>query len=81
MRSAILALCLGSAAAFAPASRSAPRVAPVAAFEGELGAQPPLGFFDPLGLLENADQARFDRLRGVSFDPWIKGNRVLQTQL
>jgi hypothetical protein len=65
MRTAILALCLGSAAAFAPAARVATRVAPVAAFEEELGAQPPLGFFDPLGLLENADQARFDRLRGV----------------
>ena len=35
-------------------------------FENALGAQPPLGFFDPLGLLKNADQARFDRLREVS---------------
>jgi hypothetical protein len=34
-------------------------------FESELGAQPPLGFFDPLGLLEEADQERFDRLRYV----------------
>merc|ERR1711988_834847 len=32
---------------------------------GEVGAQPPLGFWDPLGLLENADQERFDRLREV----------------
>ena len=65
MRSTVLAVCLGSAAAFAPAARQAARTAPVAAFEGELGAQPPLGFFDPLGLLSNADQARFDRLRSV----------------
>ena len=65
MRSTVLALCLGSAAAFAPAARLAARTAPVAAFEGELGAQAPLGFFDPLGLLTNADQARFDRLRAV----------------
>jgi len=35
------------------------------AFEGELGAQPPLGFFDPLGLVADVDQARFDRLRFV----------------
>lgn len=35
------------------------------AFEQEIGAQPPLGFWDPLGLLENADQDRFDRLREV----------------
>lgn len=41
-------------------------------FESELGAQAPLGFFDPLGLLDNADQARFDRLRYVE----IKHGRV-----
>ena len=44
----------------------------VGAFESELGAQAPLGFFDPLGLLDNADQARFDRLRYVE----IKHGRV-----
>lgn len=46
--------------------------ASVGAFESELGAQAPLGFFDPLGLLDNADQARFDRLRYVE----IKHGRV-----
>jgi hypothetical protein len=34
-------------------------------FESEIGAQPPLGFWDPLGLLKDADQDRFDRLRFV----------------
>ena len=34
-------------------------------FESEIGAQPPLGFYDPLGLLADADQERFDRLRTV----------------
>eukprot|EP00607_Mallomonas_marina_P002672 CAMPEP_0182437040 /NCGR_PEP_ID=MMETSP1167-20130531/84774_1 /TAXON_ID=2988 /ORGANISM="Mallomonas Sp, Strain CCMP3275" /LENGTH=244 /DNA_ID=CAMNT_0024629813 /DNA_START=107 /DNA_END=839 /DNA_ORIENTATION=- len=34
-------------------------------FESEIGAQPPLGFWDPLGLLAEADQERFDRLRYV----------------
>lgn len=34
-------------------------------FEDAIGAQPPLGFWDPLGLLKDADQARFDRLRYV----------------
>eukprot|EP01031_Cornospumella_fuschlensis_P026370 gene26370-31858_t len=34
-------------------------------YENEIGAQPPLGFWDPLGLLKNADRARFDRLRYV----------------
>mmetsp|Transcript_33195 Transcript_33195/g.37744 ORF Transcript_33195/g.37744 Transcript_33195/m.37744 type:complete len:230 (+) Transcript_33195:203-892(+) len=38
---------------------------PLQAFEGELGAQPPLGFFDPLGLVADGDQAKFDRLRFV----------------
>merc|ERR1711933_503749 len=44
------------------------------AFENEIGAQPPLGFFDPLGLLKDADQARFNRLRTVE----IKHGRVSQ---
>ena len=34
-------------------------------YASAMGAQPPLGFFDPLGLLKDADQARFDRLRKV----------------
>lgn len=34
-------------------------------FEDAIGAQPPLGFWDPLGLLNDADQERFDRLRYV----------------
>lgn len=34
-------------------------------FKDAIGAQPPLGFFDPLGLLNDADQDRFDRLRYV----------------
>lgn len=41
-------------------------------FESEIGAQPPLGFWDPLYLLEDADQARFDRLRYVE----IKHGRI-----
>merc|ERR1711966_597622 len=46
----------------------------LAAFESELGAQPPLGFFDPLGLLDEAGQTRFDRLRYVE----IKHGRICQ---
>jgi len=34
-------------------------------YENEIGAQAPLGFWDPLGLLVDADQERFDRLRYV----------------
>eukprot|EP00640_Fibrocapsa_japonica_P007487 CAMPEP_0113940506 /NCGR_PEP_ID=MMETSP1339-20121228/6615_1 /TAXON_ID=94617 /ORGANISM="Fibrocapsa japonica" /LENGTH=192 /DNA_ID=CAMNT_0000944361 /DNA_START=198 /DNA_END=776 /DNA_ORIENTATION=- /assembly_acc=CAM_ASM_000762 len=41
-------------------------------FESELGAQPPLGFFDPLGLLKEADEERFNRLRYIE----IKHGRI-----
>jgi hypothetical protein len=34
-------------------------------FETDMGAQAPLGYWDPLGLIKNADQARFDRFRKV----------------
>jgi hypothetical protein len=43
-------------------------------FESEIGAQAPLGFWDPLGLLNGADQARFDRLREVE----VKHGRISQ---
>ncbi|KAJ8607791.1 hypothetical protein CTAYLR_009240 [Chrysophaeum taylorii] len=68
----VLALCLTSAAAFAPvASHAAPKTV-VKAFETELGVQAPLGFFDPLGLLADADQEKFERLRYVE----IKHGRI-----
>jgi len=73
MKSAcIFASLLATAAAFAPAQQKASSTA-VKAFEDELGAQPPLGFFDPLGLLAgDVDQERFDRLRYVE----IKHGRI-----
>ena len=61
---AILAI-LASAAAFAPMGRMATSSALKMSFESEIGAQAPLGFWDPLGLLNDADQERFDRLRTV----------------
>jgi hypothetical protein len=61
---AILA-SLVSASAFAPASRMAPASALKMSFEDALGAQAPLGFWDPLGVLEYCDEERFDRLRYV----------------
>ena len=73
MKSAIIAALIGSAAAFAPAQTGKATTA-LNAFENELGAQPPLGFFDPLGLLDDADQERFDRLRYVE----LKHGRISQ---
>mmetsp|Transcript_32894 Transcript_32894/g.71032 ORF Transcript_32894/g.71032 Transcript_32894/m.71032 type:complete len:205 (+) Transcript_32894:55-669(+) len=73
MKLTILATLAASAAAFAPAAPAATTTS-LNAFESELGSQPPLGFFDPLGMLDDADQARFDRLRFVE----IKHGRVAQ---
>ena len=64
MKTIIAASLIASAAAFAPASQKSSSSA-VKAFENELGAQAPLGFFDPLGLVADGDQAKFDRLRYV----------------
>ena len=64
---------MGSAAAFAPARNAAPaRVAPAGYWYGDLmtgaanfdvkkqaGAQMPLGYFDPMGLLKDADEETF----------------------
>nr|Q42395.1 RecName: Full=Fucoxanthin-chlorophyll a-c binding protein, chloroplastic; Short=FCP; Flags: Precursor [Trieres chinensis]CAA56944.1 fucoxanthin chlorophyll a/c protein [Trieres chinensis]CAA56945.1 fucoxanthin chlorophyl a/c protein [Trieres chinensis] len=72
MKLAIAALLAGSAAAFAPAQSGKASTALNMAFESELGAQPPLGFFDPLGMLADADQERFDRLRYVE----VKHGRI-----
>jgi hypothetical protein len=71
MKTAIIASLIASAAAFAPAKQTA-RTSAVKAFEDELGAQPPLGFFDPLGLVEDGNESNFDRLRFVE----IKHGRI-----
>ena len=74
MKSAIIATLVASAAAFAPAP-VAKTTSALNAFEDELGAQPPLGFFDPLGMLSgDVTQERFDRLRYVE----IKHGRIAQ---
>jgi hypothetical protein len=65
MKTAVIASLVASAAAFAPAQQSARGTSLNAAFENELGAQAPLGFFDPLGLVADGDQDKFDRLRYV----------------
>merc|ERR1719480_640807 len=72
MKSAIFASLIAATAAFAPTQEKASSTS-LKAFEDELGAQPPLGFFDPLGLLAgDVEQERFDRLRYVE----IKHGRI-----
>ena len=73
MKFTVLASLLASAAAFAPA-KSASKTTSLSAFESELGSQPPLGFFDPLGMVADGDQDTFDRLRYVE----VKHGRVCQ---
>ena len=57
---------LVSAAAFMAPSSKVSSSSLKMQFSEALGAQAPLGFWDPLGLLKDADQERFDRLRYVS---------------
>jgi len=71
MKSAILATLIAAAAAFAPAQQKASSTS-LSAFEDALGAQPPLGLWDPFGLISNGDQDRFDRLRYVE----VKHGRI-----
>ena len=65
MKLAIASTLAATAAAFAPAAKTVSNTALNSDFAGEIGAQEPLGFYDPLNLLEGADQKRFDRLRYV----------------
>jgi len=65
MKLAIVVSLIAGSAAFAPSKVATRSTALQMAFEDELGAQAPLGFFDPLGMLEAADVERFERLRYV----------------
>lgn len=68
---ALSALAFGGPTALRAPARSASSTVKMT-FSDELGAQAPLGFFDPLGFLKDADEARFDRLRSVE----LKHGRV-----
>ena len=72
MKSAILATLVATAAAFAPAKDAATSSALSMSFENELGAQPPIGFLDPLGIAARSDENNFNRLRYVE----IKHGRI-----
>ena len=74
MKLAALSALVASATAFAPAQTGSATTT-LNAFEDELGAQAPLGFFDPFGMLSgDVTQERFDRLRYVE----IKHGRICQ---
>jgi Chlorophyll A-B binding protein len=62
----LIAASLAGASAFAPASQSTKSTAlNMADFSSAIGAQAPLGFFDPLGLMKDADQEKFDLYRKI----------------
>jgi len=71
MKSALLATLVAAVFVPAPAARSATTLS---AFKSELGAQAPLGCYDPLGFLDRADQETFDRLRYIE----LKHGRTCQ---
>ena len=73
MKLTVLAAMAGSAAAFAPASVGK-TVTTLNAFENEIGALPPTGFWDPAGLSDGISQERFDEYRLAE----LKHGRVAQ---
>ena len=70
-RTLLLIASLIGASAFSPV-RSVRSSALKRSFDDALGAQAPLGFWDPLGLVKDADQERFDLLRYVE----VKHGRI-----
>ena len=62
MKAALFAAIIGSAAAFAP-TPVVKTVTSLKAFENEIGALPPTGFWDPAGLSDGISQERFDEYR------------------
>lgn len=70
---AILA-SIASVAAFAPARMASKATGLKMSYENELGALPPFGFFDPFGLADNIDKAKFDQYRLAE----VKHGRVAQ---
>ena len=66
MKLAVVASLIAGAAAFAPSSQTklASTTSALQAFENDFGASKwDGGYFDPLGLVADGDQAKFDRLR------------------
>mmetsp|Transcript_23886 Transcript_23886/g.36325 ORF Transcript_23886/g.36325 Transcript_23886/m.36325 type:complete len:204 (-) Transcript_23886:110-721(-) len=75
MKSFVVATLVASAAAFAPVSQRASSPTAISAankFANELGAQAPLGFFDPMGFLGPEDDTQFQWLREAE----IKHGRI-----
>jgi hypothetical protein len=59
----ISSLAVGAAAFSSQSATKSTSSLSAASFEDDFGAMLPLGFFDPLGLVADGNQAKFDRLR------------------
>jgi len=73
MKLAVVAALVGSAAAFAPAQTGRASTS-IKSFEDEIGALPPVGFWDPAGLSSGISQEKFDEYRLAE----LKHGRVAQ---
>jgi hypothetical protein len=62
MKLAVVASLVASAAAFAPAPTGKASTA-LQSYENAFGVVDPTGYFDPLGLAKDIDQATFDQYR------------------
>mmetsp|Transcript_33054 Transcript_33054/g.37580 ORF Transcript_33054/g.37580 Transcript_33054/m.37580 type:complete len:199 (+) Transcript_33054:26-622(+) len=62
---ALLTAFAASVAAFSPVTQQIAKSTAVNAFSGELGDQPPIGFWDPLNFCEDGDAEKFERYRYV----------------
>lgn len=71
MKLALLTSLVASAAAFAPTKQASSSTS-LASYKDAIGAQAPLGFFDPMGVMNNKDEAEFARLRALE----VKHGRI-----
>ncbi len=67
LRLIVASLCLTPAVAFAPVAHASARSSSLAAFDikTQPGAQMPLGYFDPFGILVDADEETFNVWRKI----------------
>jgi len=78
MKTLTIAAVVASTAAFAPGPHAPASTTALSAktstnrFSNEIGAQPPLGFWDPMGFLGNEQQETFDWIRSAE----IKHGRI-----
>ena len=66
-RTIVTLVCLATSVAFRPVARSVRSTSLQMSFDvkKQIGAQAPLGFFDPLGLLKDADEETFNLYRSI----------------